>query len=138
MFKVQKMVPVVQTATPFPHLLLLLLPLRCHSSAGEALKCNYCTSEGGSLCTPTSVQTCTRSTNACGAIILTGALGKSVATPRPIGVGCFLSNVTELDGNIFRLMTQFLKVIHRPCEQFHETRTIFSLDHSIYSRTGGN
>uniref|UniRef100_A0A3Q3WH07 UPAR/Ly6 domain-containing protein n=1 Tax=Mola mola TaxID=94237 RepID=A0A3Q3WH07_MOLML len=37
---------------------------------GEALRCNFCYSKGGGLCTATSVQTCAGLTNACGAVIL--------------------------------------------------------------------
>ncbi|KAM9334053.1 uncharacterized protein ABDE67_021780 [Symphorus nematophorus] len=53
--------------------ILLLLTLY----QGEALKCNYCYSKGGNLCTPTTTQTCSGSANACGAVILTGALNYS-------------------------------------------------------------
>uniref|UniRef100_A0A147AP78 UPAR/Ly6 domain-containing protein n=1 Tax=Fundulus heteroclitus TaxID=8078 RepID=A0A147AP78_FUNHE len=44
---------------------------------GEALRCNYCFSSSSTLCTPTSIQTCTGNNNACGAVILTGALSRS-------------------------------------------------------------
>ncbi|XP_051283284.1 lymphocyte antigen 6D-like [Dicentrarchus labrax] len=44
---------------------------------GEALKCNYCFSKGGSLCTPTSIQTCSGSANACGAVIFQDPLNSS-------------------------------------------------------------
>ncbi|KAM4601844.1 uncharacterized protein ACJ7VT_019881 isoform 1-T2 [Polymixia lowei] len=36
---------------------------------GEALKCNYCFSKNGDLCTPTSVQTCSLTNNACGSVL---------------------------------------------------------------------
>ncbi|KAG7236075.1 hypothetical protein INR49_001356 [Caranx melampygus] len=52
---------------------LLLLAL-CQ---GEALKCNYCFSKGGDLCTPTTTQTCTPTANACGAVILSYPLQSS-------------------------------------------------------------
>ncbi|MEQ2278207.1 hypothetical protein XENORESO_014210, partial [Xenotaenia resolanae] len=44
---------------------------------GEALRCNYCFSSSSTLCNPTSIQTCTRNQNACGAVILTGAISRS-------------------------------------------------------------
>uniref|UniRef100_A0A671YG26 UPAR/Ly6 domain-containing protein n=1 Tax=Sparus aurata TaxID=8175 RepID=A0A671YG26_SPAAU len=44
---------------------------------GEALKCNFCFSKGSSLCVPTGTQTCSGSANACGAVVLTGALSNS-------------------------------------------------------------
>lgn len=44
---------------------------------GEALRCNYCFSDDSNLCTPTGIQTCSGSANACGAVILQGALSKS-------------------------------------------------------------
>uniref|UniRef100_A0A3Q1G2A8 UPAR/Ly6 domain-containing protein n=1 Tax=Acanthochromis polyacanthus TaxID=80966 RepID=A0A3Q1G2A8_9TELE len=52
---------------------LLLLTL----FQGEALKCNYCFSKGSDLCSPTSVQTCSRSADACAAVIFQGALQSS-------------------------------------------------------------
>ncbi|KAM7365242.1 hypothetical protein PAMP_016187 [Pampus punctatissimus] len=52
---------------------LLLLTL-CQ---GEALKCNFCFSKGGVLCTPTSIQTCSGSANACAAVIFQGAINQS-------------------------------------------------------------
>ncbi|XP_071381906.1 lymphocyte antigen 6D-like [Centroberyx affinis] len=36
---------------------------------GEALKCNYCFSKSGDLCSPTSVQTCSRTDNACASVL---------------------------------------------------------------------
>lgn len=47
------------------------------SFTGEALRCNYCFGKGTTLCTATSVQTCSRLANACGAVILGSPLSKS-------------------------------------------------------------
>uniref|UniRef100_A0A674NLE2 UPAR/Ly6 domain-containing protein n=1 Tax=Takifugu rubripes TaxID=31033 RepID=A0A674NLE2_TAKRU len=44
---------------------------------GEALRCNYCFGKGTTLCTPTSVQTCSPLANACGAVILGSPLNSS-------------------------------------------------------------
>uniref|UniRef100_A0A3B5PZ32 UPAR/Ly6 domain-containing protein n=1 Tax=Xiphophorus maculatus TaxID=8083 RepID=A0A3B5PZ32_XIPMA len=44
---------------------------------GESLVCNYCYSSSSSLCQPTGTQTCSGSQNACGAVILTGAISSS-------------------------------------------------------------
>ncbi|XP_047432105.1 lymphocyte antigen 6D-like [Mugil cephalus] len=44
---------------------------------GEALKCNFCFSKGGDLCTPTSVQTCSGFANACAAVIFQYPLNSS-------------------------------------------------------------
>ncbi|XP_041834512.1 lymphocyte antigen 6D-like [Melanotaenia boesemani] len=44
---------------------------------GEALRCNFCFSSDANLCTPTSIQTCSGISNACGAVILTGPLNYS-------------------------------------------------------------
>uniref|UniRef100_A0A3Q2ZKQ2 UPAR/Ly6 domain-containing protein n=1 Tax=Hippocampus comes TaxID=109280 RepID=A0A3Q2ZKQ2_HIPCM len=46
--------------------LLLLLAL----SQAKALKCHSCFSKGGELCESTSIQTCSGSDDACGAVIL--------------------------------------------------------------------
>ncbi|KAF3706435.1 hypothetical protein EXN66_Car022127 [Channa argus] len=46
--------------------ILLLLSLY----QAEALKCNFCMSKGSSLCTTTSIQTCSEVSNACGDVIL--------------------------------------------------------------------
>ncbi|KAM9766260.1 uncharacterized protein ACNS7B_013249 [Menidia menidia] len=54
---------------------VLLLLLILHR--GEALRCNFCFSEDANLCTPTSVQTCSGSANACAAVILTGPINRS-------------------------------------------------------------
>ncbi|XP_061126487.1 uncharacterized protein si:dkeyp-80c12.8 [Syngnathus typhle] len=43
----------------------------------EALRCNYCFSKGSDLCNPTSIQTCSRSADACAAVILQGLLSQS-------------------------------------------------------------
>ncbi|XP_018560004.1 lymphocyte antigen 6D [Lates calcarifer] len=53
--------------------LLLLLTLY----QGEALKCNYCFSQGGNLCTPTTTQTCSGRANACAAVIFQAPLNRS-------------------------------------------------------------
>uniref|UniRef100_A0A665TKG3 UPAR/Ly6 domain-containing protein n=1 Tax=Echeneis naucrates TaxID=173247 RepID=A0A665TKG3_ECHNA len=53
--------------------IVLLLAL----DEGEALKCNYCFSKGGDLCTPTSTQTCSGSANACAAVIFSAPLHSS-------------------------------------------------------------
>uniref|UniRef100_A0A3B4ZJS3 UPAR/Ly6 domain-containing protein n=1 Tax=Stegastes partitus TaxID=144197 RepID=A0A3B4ZJS3_9TELE len=55
-------------AAVFTVLLLLML------YQGEALECNYCYSKGSDLCTPTGTQICSRSADACGAVILQGPL----------------------------------------------------------------
>uniref|UniRef100_A0A3Q2Y0T0 Snake toxin/toxin-like domain-containing protein n=1 Tax=Hippocampus comes TaxID=109280 RepID=A0A3Q2Y0T0_HIPCM len=52
---------------------LLLLAL----SQAKALKCHYCFSKGSELCEPTSIQTCSRSDDACGAVILQGIISGS-------------------------------------------------------------
>ncbi|MED6243134.1 hypothetical protein ATANTOWER_015475 [Ataeniobius toweri] len=44
---------------------------------GEALRCNFCFSWSSDLCSPTSVQTCPVGQDACGAVILTGAVQSS-------------------------------------------------------------
>lgn len=49
----------------------LFLLVLCH---GEALKCNFCYSEGTDLCATTDTQTCSVMANACGAVILTQPL----------------------------------------------------------------
>uniref|UniRef100_A0A8C8DME3 UPAR/Ly6 domain-containing protein n=1 Tax=Oryzias sinensis TaxID=183150 RepID=A0A8C8DME3_9TELE len=46
-------------------------------SIGEPLECNFCFSTGGGLCTPTSTQICSRTQNACAAVIFQGALNRS-------------------------------------------------------------
>lgn len=48
----------------------------CVLFPGDALKCNYCFSKGGDLCTPTTTQTCPLTANACGAVILSYPLRK--------------------------------------------------------------
>ncbi|XP_028254078.1 lymphocyte antigen 6D-like [Parambassis ranga] len=53
---------------------ILLVLLLCQ---GEALRCNYCFSKGGDLCTPTSVQTCSGRANACAAVIFQAPLYSS-------------------------------------------------------------
>ncbi|CAN9498363.1 unnamed protein product [Ophioblennius macclurei] len=54
---------------------VLLLLLTVYQ--GHALKCNFCFSKGGDLCTPTSVQTCSGLANACAAVILTSPINSS-------------------------------------------------------------
>uniref|UniRef100_A0A3Q3AKG4 UPAR/Ly6 domain-containing protein n=1 Tax=Kryptolebias marmoratus TaxID=37003 RepID=A0A3Q3AKG4_KRYMA len=44
---------------------------------GEALRCNYCFSEGTDLCNPTSIQTCSLTQNACAAVILQSPINRS-------------------------------------------------------------
>uniref|UniRef100_A0A3B4VBF3 UPAR/Ly6 domain-containing protein n=1 Tax=Seriola dumerili TaxID=41447 RepID=A0A3B4VBF3_SERDU len=53
--------------------ILLLLTL----DQGEALKCNFCFSKGGSLCTPTSTQTCSGVADACSAVMMPYPLNSS-------------------------------------------------------------
>uniref|UniRef100_A0A8C6LNV9 UPAR/Ly6 domain-containing protein n=1 Tax=Nothobranchius furzeri TaxID=105023 RepID=A0A8C6LNV9_NOTFU len=51
--------------------------LLCILFQGEALKCNFCFSSSSDLCVPTSVQTCSLTQNACGAVILQGPFNRS-------------------------------------------------------------
>ncbi|XP_077581994.1 uncharacterized protein LOC144202825 [Stigmatopora nigra] len=53
---------------------LLVLFAFCQATA---LKCNYCFSKGSELCNPTSIQMCSGRSDACGAVILQGALSQS-------------------------------------------------------------
>lgn len=73
------------SVTPLEHLLcthhVWCLMMSCVSVTGEALRCNFCYSKGGGLCTATSVQTCAGLTNACGAVILPAPFCESSVRP---------------------------------------------------------